>query len=115
MPLVHVFETSFGKTTGRRIILVTVHGDGVEGWGECVAGEHPFYSEEAVETAWYTLSQYFAPALAGKKVESGRDVPKMFPGVRGHRMAKGALENAVWDAEAIAKNVPLYKLIGGSQ
>ena len=115
MPLMHVFETSFGKTTGRRIILVTVHCEGIDGWGECVAGEHPFYCEESVETAWYTLTQYFAPSLVGKKVESGCEAPRLLPGVRGHRLAKGALENAVWDAEATAKNVPMYKLLGGSQ
>lgn len=113
MPLVHFFETSFGRTTGRRIILVTVHADGIEGWGECVAGEHPFYSDEDIETSWHTLVGYFAPSLVGKSVEGGREAIKYFPGVRGHRMAKGALENAVWDAEAIAKNTPLWKLLGG--
>jgi O-succinylbenzoate synthase len=115
MPLVHFFETSFGRTTGRRIILVTVHAEGVEGWGECVAGEHPFYSDEDVDTAWHTLSGYFAPSLLGKNVEGGRDAIQHFPGVRGHRMAKGALENAVWDAEATAKKTPLWKLLGGSR
>ncbi len=115
MPLVHFFETSFGRTTGRRIILVTVHAEGVEGWGECVAGEHPFYSDEDIETSWHTLAEYFAPSLIGKNVEGGRDAIRHFPGVRGHRMAKGALENAVWDAEAIAKKTPLWKLLGGSR
>src|SRR3954468_4243000 len=115
MPLVHFFETSFGRTTGRRIILVTVHAEGVEGWGECVAGEHPFYSDEDIETSWHTLSEYFAPSLIGKTVHGGRDAIRHFPGVRGHRMAKGALENAVWDAEAIAKKTPLWKLLGGSR
>jgi O-succinylbenzoate synthase len=115
MPLVHFFETSFGRTTGRRILLVTVHAEGVEGWGECVAGEHPFYSEEDVETAWHTLLNYFAPSLIGKNVEGGRGAIRYFPGVRGHRMAKGALENAVWDAEATAKRMPLWKLLGGTR
>jgi o-succinylbenzoate synthase len=115
MPLVHFFETSFGRTTGRRILLVTVHADGVEGWGECVAGEHPFYSPESIETAWYVLTRYFAPAVIGKQVERGADMRKLFPKVRGHNMAKGALENAVWDAEAEQKKVPLWKLLGGER
>ena len=55
MPLVHFFETSFGRTTERRILLTTLHTDGPEGWGECVAGEDPFYSEESVDTAWYGI------------------------------------------------------------
>jgi O-succinylbenzoate synthase len=115
MPLVHFFETSFGRTYDRRIVLVTVHADGVEGWGESVAGENPFYSEETIETAWYVLTQFLAPSLVGRDVEKGSDVPGYFPPVRRHRMAKGGLENAVWDAEAITKKVPLWKLLGGSQ
>ncbi|HVJ04400.1 MAG TPA: hypothetical protein VM578_01875 [Candidatus Saccharimonadales bacterium] len=71
MPLVHFFETSFGRTTERRILLVTVHCEGVDGWGECTAGEHPFYCEESTDTAWYVLREYLAPALAGKVLESG--------------------------------------------
>ena len=115
LPYVHFFETSFGRTTERRILLVTVHADGVEGWGECVAGEHPFYSPEDIDTAWHTLKGYFAPSLIGKNVDGGLDAIRYFPGVRGHRMAKGALENAVWDAEAIAKKVPLWELLGGTR
>jgi o-succinylbenzoate synthase len=115
MPLVHFFETSFGRTTERRILLVTLHTDGPEGWGECVAGEDPFYSEESVDTAWYAVEKYLAPALLGKTVEKGSDVPVLLGKIRGHRMAKGALENAVWDAEAQHRQMPLLRLLGGTQ
>jgi O-succinylbenzoate synthase len=115
MPLVHFFETSFGRTTERRIILVTVHADGLEGWGECVADEHPFYNSESTETAWYVLEKYLAPAVVGREIATGGDVTKLLPGVRRHRMAKGALENAVWDAEAAEKDTSLWKLLGGSR
>jgi O-succinylbenzoate synthase len=113
MPLVHFFETSFGRTTERRILLVTLHTDGPEGWGECVAGEHPFYSEESIDTAWYAIQQYLAPALLGQTVEKASQAPALFARVRGHRMAKGALENALWDAEAQARDISLSKLLGG--
>jgi O-succinylbenzoate synthase len=115
MPLVHFFETSFGRTTERRILLFTLHTDGPEGWGECVAGEDPFYSEESVETAWYAIERYLAPALLGKNVERGADVPALIGKIRGHRMAKCAVENAVWDAEAQQRQVPLWKLLGGAR
>ena len=115
MPLVHFFETSFGRTTERRILLLTVHTDGAEGWGECVAGEDPFYSEESVDTAWYAVEQYLGPALLGRTIGKGSDAPALFARVCGHRMAKGALENALWDAEAQIKNVPLWQLLGGTQ
>lgn len=115
MPLVHFFETSFGRTTERRILLLTVHTDGSEGWGECVAGEDPFYSEESIDTAWYAIEKYLAPAILGKTIASGSEAPVWFSRVRGHRMAKGALENALWDAEAQAKQVALHQLLGGTR
>lgn len=115
VPLVHFFETSFGRTTERRILLVTLHTDGPEGWGECVAGEDPFYSEESVDTAWYATEKYLAPALLGKIIEKGSDAPALLGKIRGHRMAKGALENAAWDAEAQQRQMPLWRLLGGTQ
>lgn len=115
MPLVHFFETSFGRVYGRRILLVSIDAEGVRGWGECVAGEDPFYSPEWTETAWPTIKNYLAPALLKGQVKSGRDCPSLFARVRGHRMAKAGLENAVWDAEARQKQQPLWKLLGGSR
>jgi o-succinylbenzoate synthase len=115
MPLVHFFETSFGRTYGRRILLITVHCEGVNGWAECVAGEDPFYSSEWTESSWSTITRYLAPALLGRSVESGRDCAVLFSKIRGHRMAKAAIENAVWDAEAKQRGVPLWRLLGGTR
>ena len=115
MPLVHFFETSFGRTTERRVMLVELQLDGITAWGECVAGEHPYYSEESIETAWYVIQAELAPALLRRHIDSGRDVATILQRVRGHRMAKAALENAVWDAEAQVKKVPLWKLLGGTR
>jgi o-succinylbenzoate synthase len=115
MPLVHFFETSFGRTTARRILLVTVHCEGVDGWGESVVGENPYYSSEWIETAWPTLIDHLIPALLGQRIESARECPVLFAKVRAHRMAKAALENALWDAEAHQKNMPLWKLLGGTR
>src|ERR1700676_3207391 len=115
MPLVHFFETSFGRTYSRRILLLTAHCDGVDGWSECVAGEDPFYSSEWIESAWPTITRYLAPAVLASKLESARDCADLFSRVRGHRMAKAALENALWDAEAKQKNQPLWKLLGGTR
>src|SRR5579871_5765955 len=115
MPLAHFFETSFGRTYARRILLVTLHCDGLEGWGECVAGEGPFYSEEYVDGAWDVITRYLAPMLLGKGLESGRQVPALLARVREHPMAKAALENAAWDAEAQARGIPLWKLLDGTR
>lgn len=115
MPLVHFFETSFGRTYVRRILLLTVHCEGVDGWGECVTGENPFYSSEWIESSWPTITSYLAPAVMGRDIGSARDCANLFSRVRGHRMAKAGLENALWDAEAKQKNLPLWKLLGGTR
>src|SRR6266850_3301478 len=81
--LIHFFETSFGRTTERRIILVRVtDADGVEGWGECTAGEGPFYSEEWTETAWPTLKEFLAPMVVGQRVEDAAGVNTLMKKVR---------------------------------
>jgi len=115
MPLVHFFETSFGRTYSRRILLLTAHCEGIDGWGECVAGEEPFYSSEWTEGAWQVLLRHLAPARLGRSLNSARDCAALLSKVRGHRMAKAALENALWDAEAKQKSQPLWKLLGGTR
>lgn len=115
MPLVHFFETSFGRTTERAILLVTLHGGGLNAWAECVAGQNPYYSSEWVESAWVTIAKFLAPAVLGKDFSTARELPPLLAPVRGHRMAKAAIENAMWAAEAEEKGVPLWKLLGGTR
>ena len=114
LPLIHFFETSFGRTTERRIVLVRVTDqDGAEGWGECTAGEGPFYSEEWTETAWTTITSFLAPMIVGKEIERAAAVWEQLRAVRGNRMAKAAIETACWDLEATRRDVPLWKHLGG--
>jgi o-succinylbenzoate synthase len=113
MPLVHFFETSFGRIYSRRILLLTVHANGVSGWAECVAAEDPYYSSEWIETAWPTIKHHLAPAVLGRDLQSGAETVPLMAKVREHRMAKAAIENAVWDLEARLKKQPLWKLLGG--
>ena len=113
MKLVTPFETSTNRTDERRIVLVEVDVDGVTGWGECVAGETPTYSPETTETAWHILRDHLWSLMRGKEFSGAGKVRDMLELVRGHNMAKAALESAVWDAEAKQKEVPLAKLLGG--
>ena len=110
----HFFETSFGRTTARRIVLVQVMADGLSGWGEVTAGETPFYSHETPDTAWHILRDFLIPWTLGRIFESACEVAAKFHPIRGHNMAKAALENALWDIEAQQKGVPLAKLFGGT-
>ena len=116
MPLVHFFETSFGRTTVRRILLVRVTDkDGAEGWGECTAGEGPFYSDEWTETAWHTIKTFLAPMVIGKEIDAAAETWKLMSAVRGHRMAKAAIETACWDLEAKQLGLPLWRHLGGTR
>jgi O-succinylbenzoate synthase len=114
LPLVHFFETSFGRTTTRRIVLVRVEAEGLTGWGEVTCGEEPFYSHETPETAWHILRDFLIPWTLGKEWAAPSEVVLRFRPIRGHNMAKAALENALWDIEAQQKNLPLAKLVGGT-
>jgi O-succinylbenzoate synthase len=113
MPLVHFFETSFGRTYERDIILVEAVADGASGWGEVTAGENPFYNEEWTDAAWLILRNYVAPRVLGYEFDSAASVASRTAHIRGHLMARGGLESAVWDLEARQNGQPLWKQIGG--
>jgi O-succinylbenzoate synthase len=115
MKLVAPFETSVERTAVRRIVLVEADVDGVSGWGECVAGETPTYSPETTQTAWHILREFLWPLLKGKEFGAAGEVWRMLEHVRGHNMAKGAVEAAIWDAEAKQKGLPLWKHLGGTR
>lgn len=116
MPLVRPFETSFGRTDERRILLVEVEdSDGAAGWGEVTCGERPFYNEEWVDAAWLVLQDFAAPRVLGAEICSAADVGSLTNAVRGHRMARGGLEAACWELEARKTGRPLWQHIGGEQ
>src|SRR5258705_10409900 len=114
MNLVAPFQTSMDTTTVRRILLTEVVVDGVVGWGECVAGETPTYSPETTDTAWHILRDHLWPLLKRREFGSAAEVWGLLGHVRGHNMAKAALEAAGGGAEARQETIPLSKLLGGS-
>jgi O-succinylbenzoate synthase len=115
MKLVIPFETSVDRADVRRILLVQANVDGVIGWGECVAGESPYYSPETADTAWLILRNFLWPMIKGKEFAAAAEVWNLLAHVRGHNMAKASLEAAIWDAEAKLKGMPLSKFIGGTR
>ena len=115
MPLVAPFETSFGATANRRMLLVEVQGEGSFGWGEVTAGEGPFYNEEDTETAWHVLKNFAIPQILRKPLDSPEAAAGRFDPIRGHRMATGALETALWDWCARLAHRSLSALVGGTQ
>jgi o-succinylbenzoate synthase len=116
LPLLHFFETSFGRTTERRIVLARLtDANGAEGWGECTAGEGPFYSDEWTDSVWATLVEFLAPMVLRQNIESAAHAFSLMKPVRGHRMAKATIETACWDLEARSAGVPLWKHLGGTR
>ena len=113
MPLVHFFETSFSRTYSRHIVIVEAVSDGLSGWGEITAGENPFYNEEWTESAWLIARDYVAPRLVNRELASASDVDSLTRHIRGHNMARGGVEAAVWDLQARQNGNPLWKEIGG--
>src|SRR5215218_172786 len=113
LPLVHFFETSFGRTYERRIILVRVEDAGGEGWGEITCGEVPGYSDEWTDSAWVTAEKILAPMVVGKEVADASQVFDLMKRARGHRMSKAGIETACWDIEAKKLGMPLWRHLGG--
>lgn len=114
MRLKSPFETSFGTVQNRRILLVEAVVDGATGWGEVTAGETPSYNSETTDTAWLIISEFIAPHLVGKSLAAASDFSQLVSHIRGHEMAKSAVENALWDAQAQLAGVPLSQLLGGT-
>ncbi len=115
LPLVSFFETSFGRSYDRTFLLVCLTGDGHEGWGEAVAEANPYYSSETTETAWHIITQFVAPRLLGATFEHPREIFPALKPIRGHHMAKAAVEMAAWDLYARIVGAPLTRVLGGTR
>jgi O-succinylbenzoate synthase len=113
LPLRFPFETSFGRTTTKRFLLVSVSAGGVTGHAECVADVDPFYLPETNDTALHVLRDFLVPMAFALELAHPGDVLPALARVRGHEMAKAALEMAVWELWARRDGVPLWRLLGG--
>jgi O-succinylbenzoate synthase len=113
LPLRFPFETSFARTTAKRFLLVSVFADGLAGHAECVADVDPYYLPETNDTALHVMRDFLVPAAFALDVGDPRDVLPALARVRGHEMAKAAVEMAVWELWARREGVPLWRLLGG--
>ena len=115
LPLRQAFETSFSRTTAKHFLLLSVSADGVTGYGECVADRDPYYLPETNGTVWHVVRDFLAPALLATEIAHPREVLPAFARVRGHAMAKAALEMAVWELWARRESRPLSRVLGGGK
>ena len=114
LPLVTPFRTSFGTQNDRRILLVRAITDQGDGWGECVSGDDPLYSSEYVESSHHVMVHHLIPRLIVDHPVHASDVARLLEPVKDHRMAKGALEAAVLDAQLRANGVSLPSAFGAT-
>jgi o-succinylbenzoate synthase len=115
LPLVHFFETSFGRIHEKHFVIVRADGGGVSGYGECVAEQDPYYSAETNETVWHIIGRFLSPLVLGVDFAHPRDVFPALKAVRGHHMAKAAVEMAAWDLYARQRGEPLHRVLGGTR
>lgn len=117
MPLKEAFETSGGREEERRILLLQLFdADGRESWSECTALARPDYWPEAIEPAWQMLREWIAPLVLKQTFTSPQDVYAVLErSVRGHNMAKAAVEMGVWELAAQQQDMPLARLLGGTR
>jgi O-succinylbenzoate synthase len=115
LPLVHFFETSFDRIYDKHFIVVRVEGDGAVGYGECVAERDPYYSAETNETVWHIIAEFVAPRVVGVDFAHPREIFGALKAIRGHNMAKAAVEMAAWDLFARQRGEPLSRTLGGTR
>ena len=115
LPLVRFFETSFGRIVDRTFLVVSVEDEGAIGLGECVADDSPYYSAETTRTAWHIIADFIAPLVLGRTFAHPREIFPALGIIRGHHMAKAAVEMAAWDLFARQRAVPLSSALGGNR
>jgi o-succinylbenzoate synthase len=115
LPLVHFFETSFGRIHDKHFIVVQLEAGGVSAYGECVAEQDPFYGSETNETAWHIIADFIVPRVLGAWFDHPQDVFPALKAIRGHNMAKAAVEMAAWDLFARQRGEPLSRVLGGTR
>lgn len=115
MPLVAPFETSFGRQSERDCVLITLHANGLTGYGECAADRAPGYSYETSGTAWHVLKDFIAPLILGQDIADALDFQRRVNGIRGHNLAKAGVEMALWDLLGKREGKSLGELFGGAR
>ncbi len=117
LPLVEPFATAHGTIDERRILLLELAaGDGVRAWSECVALAEPDYFPDTIDTAWLAIREWLAPRVLGHAPGGPAEVHRTITrGVRGHQMARAAVEMGAWGLEAARRGVSLARLLGGTR
>lgn len=111
------FRISSGVVSDRRIALLELFdASGASTWSECVAFQRPNYTSETIDTAWLAIREWLAPRILDQRFDSPADVHDVLAkDIRGHNMAKAAVEMGCWGLAAVLRDTPLSVLLGGTR
>jgi o-succinylbenzoate synthase len=112
LPLVTPFRTSQHSQDERVALLVCAHTTEGEGWADCAVDEGPLYEPEFLSGARAVMAQYLVPMLMAAPDVAAARVQSVLAPVKGHQLAKAALETAVLDAELRAKQMSFAQYLG---
>lgn len=113
LPFLSPFTTSFGTESERNALILELDSDGVRAFGECVTSEGPFYSYEDNETALHVIRDFLADLLRSKPQPG--EFLESAERIKGHNMAKGAVEMLLWDYHAKIEGKPMSSALGPSK
>ena len=114
LPLVSPFETSFSVQTHREALLLKIVSHHVCGWRAYGTAADPYYGYETNATASHIIQDFLIAILTAMNNFTIEEVLQSFEPIRGHHMAKAAVENALLDIMAQKYNIPLFELMGGT-
>jgi len=109
------FETSFTRISSKEFFVVSVYGEGVIGYGECVALPSPMYNEETIGSAWKMVTDFLIPIVLNRQIDHPIEIHDLFASIRRNYMAKSALETAIWDLYSKQQGKPLATVLGGTK
>jgi O-succinylbenzoate synthase len=114
IPLNQTFRTSFGAITEQHSIVVKIYGEGTVAYGEACPFFAPVYSYECISTMKAIISEFIAPSVLGQEFNGPTEYMQIVDAIKGHNHAKAAVETALWELESKIQDVPLWKLVGGT-
>lgn len=114
IPLNQTFRTSFGAITEQHSIITKIYSDGAIAYGEACPFYAPVYSYECISTMKAVIAEFVAPSVLGRELSGPAEYLKMVDSIKGHNHAKATIETALWDLESKTREIPLWKLVGGT-
>jgi O-succinylbenzoate synthase len=114
LPLIYPWRTAYGEDPAIHSILVKMVSGEHVGWGETTPLRAPTYSPETAMSVYHVITEFLAPLLVSRDIETAEDLLNAFGWIKGNPFAKAGPETAWWALKAEIEGRPLHELFGGS-